>query len=294
VTDLALDWLDRLAPRERPWFLFLNYLDPPAPYRPPRRERRVFAPGIDPETVAEDTQEYNAGNLPMTEQVRAAMHGLYDGEIAATDAALGRLLDELERRGYDAGNLLLIVTADHGDALGEHGFVGHLLGLPDTVLHVPLLISGPGVEPGEVAAPVQLVQLRATVRALLGLPPRPDIAPPLPPWGAPLSLLIAEHPEPSWYLQDLRDFNNSANTQAWQGNWVAVERDGLKVVFDDRGRGMTYDLRADPAEQSPRPLADGAALVEAYAAWRRDKPPPQATAFSEDTRRALEAIGYIR
>jgi hypothetical protein len=47
------------------------------------------------------------------------------------------------------------------------GFVGHLLGMPERVLHVPLLISGPGVTPGTVATPVQTVQLRATLRALL-------------------------------------------------------------------------------------------------------------------------------
>jgi hypothetical protein len=127
------------------------------------------------------------------------------------------------------------------------------------VRHVPLLIAGPGVTPGEVATPVQTVQLRATVRALLGLPPLRWIAPALPPWA---------------------------------GNWVAVERDGLKVVFDDRGRGRTYRLTDDPEENDPRPLAEGAPLVQAYTGWHR-REWDVARAPSPGQRNALESLGYV-
>src|SRR5207245_4820518 len=123
-----------------------------------------FAPGVDLAMVADVTGRYGSGRLPLTPDVTAALRAVYDAEVAAMDRALGRLFDQLSRRGYDATNLLVIVTADHGEALGEHGLVGHLRGLPDTELHVPLLIAGPGITPGEVTTPVQTVQLRATVR----------------------------------------------------------------------------------------------------------------------------------
>src|SRR4029077_16110744 len=150
-----------------------------------------------------------------------------DAEIAAMDRALGRLFDELARRGYDGEHLLVIVTADHGEALGEHGLVGHLRGRPDTVLHVPLFVTGPGVMPGEVTTPVQTVQLRATVRALLGLGPLATIAPALPPGGEAPLLLITEHPEPRWYFDELRSWNAGFDPAPWTSNWVAVERDGM-------------------------------------------------------------------
>ena len=292
ITDLALDWLDRLAPRDKPWFLFLNYVDPHSPYRPPRREHDQFAPGIDPDAIEDLTQHYGSGQRQLTPAVTVAMRALYDGDVAAMDHALSRLLDELGRRGYDASNLLVVVTADHGEALGEHGLVGHVRGLPDTVLHVPLLLNGPGVSPGEVTTPVQTVQLRATVRALLGLPPLPSIASALPPWGEAPPLLITEHPEPRWYLDELSSFNAGFDPTPWAGNWVAVERDGVKVVFDDRGRGRTYRLTADPEENDPRPLAEGASLTRAYAAWHQ-REWNTARAPSAENRRALESMGYV-
>jgi len=293
ITDLALDWLDRLAPHGEPWFLFLNYVDPHIPYRPSREDRERFAPGVDPDMVGDLAQLYGSGRLPLTPEVVAAMRGLYDGEVAGVDRALGRLLDELAQRGYDGSNLLLVVTADHGEALGEHGLIGHLRGLPDTVLHVPLFLSGPGVKPGTVTTPVQTVQLRATLRALLGLPPLTAIAPPLPPWGQAPALIVSEHPEPRWYFDELRSWNAHFDATPLNGNWVAVERDGVKAVFDDRGRGRTYRLADDPDENDPRPLAEAAPLVQAYLAWHQREwgvaPTPSAA-----KRDALESMGYVR
>jgi len=130
VTDLALDWIDRLSPRDQPWLLFVNFMDPHAPYTPPSSKQRAFAPGIDPDRVAE-VRMYNSGRVHLTSEDRAAAQNLYDGEIAEMDQAFGQLLGGLRHRGYDSKNLLLIVTADHGENLGENGLVGHLLGMSD-------------------------------------------------------------------------------------------------------------------------------------------------------------------
>src|SRR5262249_46587402 len=114
VTDLALDWLDRLSPPRRPWVLFLYFLDPLNPDRPPPGERGELPPGVNPSTLPCDTKMFNPGRLPITPQAIAARNGLYDGEIHAMDAAVGRLFSELARRGYGPSNLVIIVTADHG------------------------------------------------------------------------------------------------------------------------------------------------------------------------------------
>src|SRR5262249_44134400 len=293
VTDLALDWIDRLSPRGQPWFLFLNYTDPHAPYTPPPSLRRAVAPGVDPDRVA-DTRMYNSGGATVTSEAQTAIQNLYDGDVAAMDQAFGRLLRGLHQRGFDSKNLLLIVAADHGENLGEHGLVGHLLGMSDALLHVPLLISGPGVPAGEVATPVQTVQLRATVRALLGLETLPDIAPPLPPWAPAPSLLISQRSEMQWYFDWLHDVKSDADVDPWSGDWVAVERDGLKVVFDNRGRGATYDLRTDPGEDDPRPLNEGAALIQKYREWEETSAEVQPAYVSAPPPRSLRALPYIQ
>jgi hypothetical protein len=142
--------------------------------------------------------------------------------------------------------------------------------------------------------PVQTVQLRATLRALLGLGTLPEIAPALPPWGEAPTLLITEHPQPHWYYDELRTFNKDVDLGARQGSWVAVERDGMKIVFDDQGRGATYDLKSDPGELHPQPLAAGSALTQAYAAWHGDTRLTEPRVISDDMRKALQGLGYVR
>jgi arylsulfatase A-like enzyme len=268
VTALAVDWLDRVAPRGRPWFLFLNYLDAHAPYDPRDAERSRFAPSV-PAALATDSPDYNTARTPLTAEVRRELGDLYDAELAGQDDALGNLLAALAARGYDDSNLLIVVTADHGEALGEHGFVGHMVGLTDSVLHVPLVIVGLGTPPDRITTPVGLVQLRATLRALLRLEPDPTLPAALPPWGRPPSMLVAEHLEPTWYLDG---WIGSAGPAQWRGDWTAIERDGVKVVFARDGRGASYDLRTDPDEKDPRPLAAAGELVSVYESrWQRPR-----------------------
>jgi arylsulfatase A-like enzyme len=213
--------------------------------------------------------DYDSGRRPLTPEAVTAMRGLYDAEIATVDRAIGRLVAGLASRGYDERTLLLVVTADHGESLGEHGFVGHLRGLPEGVLHVPLLVAGPGVPPGEVAEPVQTVQLRSTLRTLLGLENLPGLAPALPPWGVAPSLVITEHPAVPFNRETRRALAAREDDPSCGGNWVAVERAGVKAIFDDRGHGESFRLADDPGEMHPRPLVDAVDLVRAYAAWRQ-------------------------
>ncbi len=295
VTELALDWLDRIAPHGRPWFLFVNYMDPHAPYTPPARERQEFAPRVPRGAVADDPRYYNTGVVSLTPEAVADMRALYDGEVHAMDRALGRLLDGLAARGFDASNLLIVVVADHGETLGEHGMTGHLLGMWDTLLHVPLLISGLDVAPGRVEVPVQSVQLRATIRTLLGLPPLPDVAGPLPPWGTAPELVVSQRHEIPWYFDELHEVRQDVDTSPWAGNWVALERDGRKVVFEEEdGKGVVYDHRTDPGEAHPQPLAPGDPLLAAYQDWLVARSPIRSTEPIAGTRERLHALGYVR
>ncbi len=94
------------------------------------------------------------------------MAARYDDEIAEADRQAGRLVDAL---GPAAASTLIVLTADHGEAFGEHGEVSHSLFLYDTTLRVPLVIAGPGIAPSVVHVPVGLVDIAPTITAQLGV-----------------------------------------------------------------------------------------------------------------------------
>lgn len=94
----------------------------------------------------------------------------YDAEVHWMDEAMGRVLDRLRELGLGK-DLLVVFTADHGEAFGrEHGLIGHQDVMYDEVLHVPLLVQYPTMgPPRRIAAPVELIDMYATIAALAGL-----------------------------------------------------------------------------------------------------------------------------
>jgi len=139
TASIASRWLEGV--KGQPFFLFFHTYEPHAPYEPPEPFKSRYALA-------------------------------YDGEIAAADAVVGGLLDELRRLGlYDRA--LVIVLSDHGEGLGEHGEDEHGILLYRWALHVPLLVKLPGSARAgtRVAAPVETIDLLPTVARLVGLTP---------------------------------------------------------------------------------------------------------------------------
>jgi arylsulfatase A-like enzyme/Flp pilus assembly protein TadD len=142
VTRRALDLLSGDLPE--PFFLFLHYFDPHHPWNPPSFY----------------LQQHQ--DLP------------YDAEITFVDAWLGRLFARLEEQGLMERSLV-ILTADHGEGLGEHGEETHSFLLYNGTMHVPLILSYPGVTPGTVDRIVSLADIVPTVLELLGIELEHDI-----------------------------------------------------------------------------------------------------------------------
>ena len=114
------------------------------------------------------------------EVIRAA----YDEEIAFFDQQLGRLREGLTARGvigrraggvFDPSQALIVLTGDHGEELFDHGGFGHGLQTWQEVLHVPLVIWGPGVEAGREPTPVSLTDLMPTILEWAGIPSAPGL-----------------------------------------------------------------------------------------------------------------------
>jgi arylsulfatase A-like enzyme len=270
VTDAALRWLD--AASRRDVFLFLNYYDPHGPYDPPEPFARAFLPEGAPKPAG----------VPEGD----ALQALYDAEVLFMDHHLGRLLDGLRARGlYDRA--LVIVTADHGELLGEHGRLGHGETLTQAELHVPLLVKLPRGEaaPGRSPAPIQLTDLVPLVLGRLALPLPGGVQGGAPPRvGHPI---VAEV-DPLPFLSP-------------DGSWRALFDGDLKFLWNGKGRHRLYDLARDPGEArdlAPREPERVARLAALTARYFEALPRPGAAGpprvLDDETRRALESLGYIK
>lgn len=174
VSEVAIEEIDRAE--GKPFFLTVFYSTTHFPYAAPGPYHRQFrAPGYDgPFRYAKaDTLTRDERLSPADiEQVRA----LYDGAVAATDAAVAEILEALRRRALDR-RTLVIVTADHGEELYEYGRTqGHGDHLrAESALRVPLLIVDPRQPtPRRTTSPVSLVDLAPTLLELAQLPPLPQ------------------------------------------------------------------------------------------------------------------------
>ncbi len=172
VNRELLDWLSHRAQPERPFFAFLNYYDAHYPYQlPPGRLHRF---GVEPSNNYQRVLIQHWWELDKTtlspEGVQFAADA-YDDCVADLDEQLGKLVDELGRRGV-LENTWLIIVSDHGESFGEHaGIYCHGKSLYETELHVPLLVMPPGGAPSRrvVDEPVSLRDLAATIVDVTGL-----------------------------------------------------------------------------------------------------------------------------
>ncbi len=130
-------WLDGV-PAGRPWFAFLNYFDAHMPYNPPAPYDLMFSKQ-EPLTRS----VYGESRRKRDSDEVRGLRDAYDGAIAYLDAQLQILFADLEARGQ-LDNTVVIVTADHGEAFGEHGFLNHGSSLYLPEVHVPLLVRLPG------------------------------------------------------------------------------------------------------------------------------------------------------
>jgi arylsulfatase A-like enzyme/Flp pilus assembly protein TadD len=222
VARRAGDWL-RTA--QSPYFLWVHFYDPHAPYDPPPAFASRF-PGRP-----------------------------YDAEVATADFGVSALLDAIgpDRR----KRALVVVTGDHGEGLGEHGESEHGMLLYDATLHVPLIIAGPGVPAGlTVRHQVRHVDVLPTMLAFTGIEPPAHLD------GhslLPLAELDRSDPPPSYAESHFGalHFGWSPLRSVRDGTWKFIEAPApeLYSLRDDPGeRDNRYSKRADLAAAMTRAL----------------------------------------
>jgi uncharacterized sulfatase len=159
-------------------FTFLNLMETHLPYAPPDSFVERFAPYFHETPEAKDfMRDFNRKAMqwliplekPFTELEATTLSDIYDAEVAYQDHLLEQCLAVLDTP-YHRDNSLIIFVADHGEMLGEHGFMGHGFGVYEPLIRVPLFMRVPGIdEQARVAAPVSITKVFYTILDFLGV-----------------------------------------------------------------------------------------------------------------------------
>jgi arylsulfatase A-like enzyme len=238
----------------RPFFLFVNFLEAHLPYDPPAAYRQAHLADLpqDDRVAARWANEFNAG-LHRDEDVDwERVRRFYRGDVAEADRLLGCLLELLRERGLVEDSVVIVVS-DHGENLGDHGWVDHQFGVFETLLAVPLVIRAPGrLEAGERNDPVVLTDLYATVLDATGVTeePFPETSRSLlgPPAHAERPL-VAEYAGPPRILLDrLVELNPAVDLRRLSLAHSTVRVGPLRATVSSDGDVALFDLSLDPAE----------------------------------------------
>jgi arylsulfatase A-like enzyme len=229
TADRAIAFL-RAVDRTRPFFLWVHFYDPHEPYLQ------------HPEVPVEDPSDLEA---------------LYDAEVRYTDMHLTRLVEELERQG-DLDRALVVLTSDHGEALGDHGLQFHASALYEEQVRVPLVVVGKGAPKGERRnTPVSLLGLAATLTDLVELP-----APSSARTGS-FASLVAGEPEtqpPPVFAELLGDHGHQRAVVEWPWKLIHhVDHHTFELFHLERDpteRVNIYDAVPEAAERLAKLLGD--------------------------------------
>ncbi|GAB4333101.1 MAG: hypothetical protein Kow0099_04940 [Candidatus Abyssubacteria bacterium] len=257
----VLRWLDEN--RDSKFFLWYHYRHVHLPYRPRHEARSTFLSqdrdreGVSPGVAAvlSDAAVVPVGTVTFEESDRPIIEDLYDGEVRELDVFVGRLYARLRKHNL-TGKTLIVITADHGEELMDHGFVGHAstmrsATLYDEVIRIPFIMSLPGVLPGsvEIREQVQQIDIMPTVLDIVGIEIPAGVQ------GrslAPVSLGLAEENESSLPVFAETVFGGfQATAEMAKTRFRCVRTDASKLIETDAPSGKSYqlfDLLLDPNE----------------------------------------------
>ncbi len=171
----AVDYLDQIVDRSKPFYLWVDSFDPHEPWDPPS--------AYDPDLKCPYNPDYKGKDLILpvpglvdnsyNEEELHHIRMLYAEKVTTTDKWIGVLIDKLKESGlYD--NTMIVWLADHGEPLGHgehgHGIMRKCRPWPyDELVHIPMIIRHPDIKPGRISAPVQNTDVAPTILDFLGI-----------------------------------------------------------------------------------------------------------------------------
>ncbi len=295
TTSDAAALLDSLQPTpEKPVFLWIHYMDPHGPYLPPDELRARYLPRMlkAPDALLQlpISRDHHGQDAIPTYQYQeghrepAYYRAGYAGEVAFVDHSIGELLRRMARGGL-AERSVVIVTADHGESLGEDGqWFAHSDAIHLPLVRVPLLVKVPGRAPARRADTASLLDLFPTIAALVGAQPPAGLR------GEDL-LRGATPRNRVLYFNTLQQPPWSSRGVLYKDSrYLAWDTPPRREAFMPRDRdvwsGEALDVDAVSREELRRELARAEASIRGVA------PGPRAPVDAEELER-LRSLGYV-
>lgn len=286
---------------DRPFLMFVNVLEPHLPYDPPDAYRREYLADMPRGEVVQTrlAHEVNSGLVDAADLDLGRVRRLYAGDVHSADRHLGAVLQLLRDHGlYD--DALIIVTSDHGENLGEHGFLDHQFGVFDTLIEIPLVVRAPGpAATGVRNDPVMITDIYATVLDAAGirgdtetLHSRSLLGKPLPKDRPRFAEYTGANSE---LTKHLRKLNPELDTARLETRYAKMRLGDTELTVSSDGSETLYDLSSDPSREvnlAPSNQGTVNALMAVMRAVRRSD--EEDLEMDEDMRERLRALGYIR
>lgn len=312
--EAVIRWISERPDPKKPWFAFVNLMEAHWPRVPTVQARKqvmdeaTYQKALTTDATLFTALSYNLDQHNYTPEEIAAQVAVYDASLVDLDNATADLLDDLQDRGL-LDDTVVVLTADHGEYLGDHHMFDHRYGLYDSMTRVPLILRYPAaLPPRRVAAPVSTAGVWTAVVEAAGLPMPADG------WTrATLDVstgggAFSEYPVfDDRALTRFKKFYPNLDLTRWMRTLDAAVDGTYKLIsYHDHVGTELYDLAADPGEthnlaaEQPDRVAALQAKLDAWKAGQRaydpaargpdDKP----KTLSSKEKQMLEALGYVQ
>jgi arylsulfatase A-like enzyme len=302
LTQVFSEWL--AGARGTRFFAYCHFLPPHTPYDAPPDAKSYFAQQ-PPSNVRQGPFEFpetrpSYGIVPYGGREWA---DLYDANLRWGDWGVGEIVKSLREQGV-LDDTLLIITADHGEAFGEHGYIYHAQAVYDEMVHIPLLIRFPGTQrlTGDVTALTDTVDVLPTILDLYGIPYHRESV-----QGRSLLPLL------DGSRKSLRDYDFATCGEPWP-SYLVRSLDWSLILYRGGKLRALYDLRTDPGQvhnviaEHPTTAVAMTAAFETFARTQkpevarflssttiaRSSPPRQQHQMPAAAHRELRALGYLK
>ena len=287
VTDDVIQWMS--AHHAQPFYIYLHYMDVHSPY----------------DTIwysLFDRDQYDA------QDEKGKLINTYDGRIAYVDQQVRRIWQTLEKLGI-ADQTLVIVTADHGEELYDHGGIGHCTTLYEELIRVPLIVVHPSGEGRRIHTQVRLIDLPPTILDFLGLPVPAHMR------GNSLASVLTDAgqlPPPAPALSYTTRGRKSLKTEEGRTLWEqkvwnqGIVQESLrtdndwKIIQGDDGNTELYNLKEDGRENKNLQGVERSKVTDLQKKLKEELsglpgfiPKEEKLELSPDARNKLKALGYL-